>query len=149
MRPRLLVLAVVLLTACESSTAPSASYGDLSGTYTGVMTGMSQGVALDGAFSLTISQNGGSLSGTDAVVGTLDQDVPVSGTGTLSGTIAAGHNPSVNIVATESGCPNVHSTYSGSYDTANRRLTLTGPLYVTYDDCSIALTYQMTFILNR
>lgn len=143
------VTLAVFLAACESPTSPGRTYADVSGNYTGVILGTSQGVSLNATFSLTIAQNGSSLSGTDAIVGSLNQSVPVSGAGTFTGTIESGTNPSVNIVAGGGDCPNTQSRYSGSYDTANHRLTITGPLYITNSDCSIALAYQLTLVLSK
>jgi hypothetical protein len=149
MRFRLVILAA-LIVACggESTTSPSGSYADISGSFSGPIAFTSQGVTLNATMSLTITQSGGSISGTDALVGTVN-GIPASGTGTFTGTVAAGSNPSVNVTTSSADCPALHSQYSGSYDSANRRLTMTGPLYITNPDCSVALTYPLTLILNK
>jgi hypothetical protein len=149
MRTRFVILAV-LLAACggESTTSPTGNYADISGSYSGPIAGTSQGVALNMMFSLTIAQNGGSISGTEAVVGTVN-GIPGSGTGTFTGTIAAGNNPSVNLTATDSDCPAYRETYSGTYDSANHRLTMTGPFPIFNPDCSVAFTASLTLILTK
>ena len=146
------ILLTALIVGCgggDSATGPSSSYADISGHYSGTIYASSQSVPLNATFSLTITQSGGAISGTDAVVGTLNQNIPVSGTGTFTGTVATGNNPSVNVTTTIAGCPALHPQYSGSYDVANRRLTMTGPMYITNQDCSIALTYSLTLILTK
>jgi hypothetical protein len=69
--------------------------------------------------------------------------------GTLTGTIATGNNPSVNITVRTGVCPNYSAQFSGAYDTPNRRLTITGPVDILSDACAILLRYQVTIILNR
>jgi hypothetical protein len=145
------MLFVGLMTACggsESSTEPPSSYADVSGQYSGKITASTLGLLFDATFSITIAQKGGALSGFDAIVGTLNE-TPTSRTGTFTGSIAAGNNPSVYVVSTIAGCPALRPEYSGSFDVANRRLTMTGPLYVTNPDCSIAVTYALTLDLTK
>jgi hypothetical protein len=150
----LILLFSVCLVACgDSGTGPaSQSYNDISGSYSGTLAGLSQGIALNAIFSLTLAQNSPSLSGTYALTGTLNNGsgaAPVQGTGTLSGTIASGNNPSVNIAVRFAGCPNRSDQFSGAYDTANRRITITGPVNFFDTGCNVVLTYQTTIILNR
>lgn len=151
------LLAGVLATsgACggDSGTGPGPTYDSIAGSYAGAMVGLSQGIAMDATFSLTVSQNGGSAAGTWGLSGTLTDGidvVDVAGTGTLSGTIAAGNNPSVNITVRSPGCPNYQAQFSGAYDSTNRRLTLTGPVEFFADGtCTVVLSYPITFILAR
>lgn len=149
MRSRLVILAV-LIVACgsDSTTSPTGGYADISGSFAGPISGTSQGVTLDATISLTITQSGGSFSGTEAVVGTLN-GIPGSGTGTFTGTIAPGNNPSVNLTVLDADCPAYHEPYSGTYDSANRRLTMTGPFPVFNPDCSVALVYTLTLVLSK
>src|SRR5690606_2507150 len=94
------LIATLALTACggSDSTGPSGDgHENVSGSYAGVMSGTSQGVALAADFSLTLNQNQGSLSGSYALSGTLSdgvQSLDVAGTGVLTGSIASGDNPS-------------------------------------------------------
>lgn len=120
-----LVAAVSLgLGACgDGGTEPGPAYESIAGSYAGVMAGISQGIALEATFTLTINQTAGNLSGTYSVAGTLDDgvnSVDVLGTGTLTGTVAAGNNPSVNITVRSGVCPNHQALFSGAYDSANR-----------------------------
>ena len=151
-RLRLAALLLVL-SACGGgdSTGPAPSYDNIAGSYAGRMAGVSQGVVLDAGFSISITQSSGSLSGSYSVSGTLTEGidvVPVQGSGTLSGTIATGNNPSVNITAM--GLCNSAPQFSGAYDSANRRLTISGTFNVfNATTCSVVLSYPMTIILSR
>ncbi len=153
MRRMMAAVALVGTVACGGdSTGPSASYETIAGTYAGELGGVSQGVALVGDFTLTISQSSGSLSGTYGIDGALSDGinaVAVAGSGTLTGTIAAGNNPSVNLTIRPSICSQRTAQFSGTYDSANRRITLQGPVYILENDCSIFLTYPMNVILQR
>jgi len=139
----------------SSSTGPKQqpTYNDVSGSYAGPMSGLSQGIAIDATLTLTVTQASGTLGGSYGLSGTLTDGISVvgiSGTGTLSGSIAEGNNPSVNITARSGQCPAFSDSFSGAYDTANQRMTLTGPVSIFAADCSsVLLTYQTTFILTR
>jgi len=137
-----------LIVACGGGDTTGSSYADISGSFAGPISGESQGYVLGATLTLTIVQNGASISGTDAIVGTFD-GASISGTGTFTGQIASGNNPSVNVTTSVQGCPTVHATYSGSYSSANHSLTMGGPLYILNNDCSIALTYSLTLVLNK
>ena len=150
--------AIVLLgaTGCgsDSGTGPSASsYEAIGGSYAGAMVGLSQGVALSGTFTITIVQSEGTASGSWGMSVTLNDgttQLPVNATGTLTGTIASGTNPSVNITVRQPACPNYHATFSGTYDSANRRLTLYGPVeFFGLNSCTVSLSYGMTVTLTR
>lgn len=147
-------LALLGTIACGSDdpTAP-ASHESIAGSYAGVMTGTAQGVAANLQFTLTIAQSSGDLSGTYAITGTLTDgvdQVAVQGTGPLTGTIASGRNPSVNIAIRVPGCTSYRADFSGAYDSANRRLTITGPIDMFQSgSCNVVLSYPTTIILSR
>ena len=144
-----LMATAILLAACSSgadSTAPT--YDDVSGSFAGPISGTSQGVTLNANVVLTITQASGTLSGSYALTG-IANGTQISGTGTISGTVTSGNNPSVNLHVVIAGCPSVQNPYSGSYDSANRRLTITGPLYLLNSNCTIAVTYQLTLVLSK
>jgi hypothetical protein len=148
----ILSLFTLFVTAACAGDSTGPQYNDISGTYAGLMSGVSQGVALQGTFSLTITQDRGALGGSYAMQATLNNGsviVPVQGTGALSGTVAAGSNPSVNLTVTPGLCPSRGGQFSGTYDTANRRLNLLGPVHIYDTSCTPVLTYQMNFVLNR
>jgi len=133
-------------------TGPSNSFESIAGSYAGSMAGISQGVALTGTFSLTIAQTRGDATGSWAIQGQLTDGfdvVDVQGTGTLSGTVTAGTNPSVNLTIRSGFCPNYQSLFSGTYDSANRRLTLLGTVDFFASNCTVVLSYPMTMVLNR
>jgi hypothetical protein len=145
----------LLLAACGGDSGPAApevTYDRIAGSYAGGVAGVSQGVTLSGTFTLSLTQNDGTLGGTYAISGQLSDGfdvVGIQGTGALSGTIAPGDNPSVNLTVTPGSCSNRRASFSGAYDSTNRRLTLSGPLEIFRDDCTVALTYPSTIILER
>lgn len=148
------ILVVVFLTACGGDDGTGSNseptFETLAGTYVGALAGLTQGVALSADFSITFSQTGGSLSGSYAISGTLTEGtvvVAILGSGSLSGTIASGLNPSVNITLTNQ-CPNFSASFSGTFDSANNRLTISGPVDIL-DNCTIILTYPSVIILSR
>jgi hypothetical protein len=154
MRTRWLRLAVVpvvvLLPACGDATGPS--FNDISGSYSGPLAGVSQGIGISANLTLTLTQNRGNVSGSWAMQGIVYDafdTVSIQGTGTLAGSVAAGNNPSVNITIRTASCPNYSAQFSGAYDSANRRITMTGPIHILSATCGILLTYQFTIILNR
>jgi len=154
MRWSSLWLVGVLVGGCGGDgTGPSATHESIAGSYTGTMAGLSQGIALNATFSLTINQDGGSVSGSWALQGTLTDGfdiVAVQGTGVLNGTVASGKNPSVNITVRSGQCPNRQTAFSGAYDSVNHRLTLTGTVeFLDFTSCTVVLSYPMTVILNR
>jgi hypothetical protein len=144
---------IVAVAACGSdASGPGTTYENIGGSYSGQMGGTTQGVALDADFSLTLSQNAGSLNGTYALQGELSNGlnfVNVQGTGVIAGTIASGNNPSVNLTVTPASCPNNRANFSGTYDVANRRITLIGPVDFFDNNCVTVLRYQMNFVLTR
>ena len=146
------LLVTALLTACGDSGTEPDSFEQVSGSYNGVMAAVSQGVALDGTFSLTLTQDGGELGGSYGVSGTLTDGVSVvdvQGTGTLDGSIEAGRNPSVNITVVPGVCPSQTSTFSGTYDSPNRRLTLIGAVEIFSDACQVVVAFPSTLVLTR
>jgi hypothetical protein len=155
----LVSLLSILLASCGGSdgaggiSGPSGpTYADISGTYGGGIVGNSQGVLLQGTFTLTITQTSGALGGSYSLAGTLYDGVTtlqILGTGTATGTIASGSNPSVNITAKSGVCPNVQDGFSGAYDTTNRVITLTGRIDFFNNSCLVVLTYNPTTIILR
>jgi hypothetical protein len=102
--------------------------------------------------ALTITQSSGSLSGSYAINGQLADGIDVvgiSGTGNLSGNIASGNNPSVNITVVPAGCPGRTARFSGAYDSANQRLTISGPIEMFDNACQVVLSYPSTIILTK
>jgi hypothetical protein len=146
---------LLLLAACggDSPTSPTQQFESIAGNYTGQMVGLSQGVALDAVFAISLSQTSGSVTGNYTLTGTLNDgtyQVNVAGAGPMSGTVASGTNPSVNLTVKVPGCPNYQANFSGAYDSANRRLTITGPVdFFPQDSCTVALSYPTTIILTR
>jgi hypothetical protein len=153
-RQYLIVAALLGMIACGGdSTGPSSSYESIAGSYAGSMAGLAQGVAMSADFTLTLTQSSGSLSGSYSLSGTLNDGVDivaVQGTGTVAGSIASGDNPSVNLIAKTAACPSYSAQFSGAYDSANQRLTITGPVeFFGSGTCSVVLSYPTTIILNR
>lgn len=150
----LVAASVFALSGCgDSGTAPeNPTFNDISGTYAGTMAGTAEGIDLNATFTLTITQNGGSLGGSYSLSGTLadgSQTADVQGSGPVTGSIDAGNNPSVNLTVESGLCPNYSASFSGSYDTANSRLTISGPVEILSADCQVLITYQSTIVLTR
>ena len=146
------VVLVLVSSGCgDSSTAPGASHEQISGTYRGELAGIQQGVALVADFSVTITQSQGDLGGSWSMAGELTDGfdyADIQGTGALTGTIGTGQNPSVNLTL-RGACPNYEARFSGSYDAANRLITLSGPVDVLAQNCTVLLSYPMVIILGR
>ena len=159
MRTRLLASVTslaVALGACgggDGGTGPSApTFESIAGAYDGALAGLTQGVALSATFGISLAQSQGSLSGSYSLSGTLTDGVDVvgiAGAGSVTGTIAAGGNPSVNLTFKTSGCPNYQANFSGAYDSVNRKLTISGPIDVLSGNCAVLLSYVGTIILSR
>jgi len=138
----LVVLVLAFLTACGGDDSTGPNFETLVGTYVGAMVGLSLGVILAADLSITFAQTGGTLSGSYAISGTLTEGsvvVATQGTGSFTGFIAAGLNPSVNATLTNQ-CPNYSASFSGALDSANNLLTLSGPVHILLEDCTILLT---------
>lgn len=132
--------------------APTPFFESIAASYAGTLSGTSEGVALVADFGITITQSDGTLSGSYSMSGLVSDGgtpVAVQGTGALAGTIAEGHNPSVNFTVTPGGCPNRPASFSGTYDSANNRLTVVGPVQLFNQACNVVLTYPMTIVLTR
>lgn len=145
-----------VLAACggDNGTGPDdTNYEVIAGSYAGEMAGVSQGVALAADFSLTMQQNNGVITGTYAIAGAITDGldvVDIQGTGTINGTIAEGNNPSVNLTLRVPACPSYQAAFSGTFDSANNRLTIIGPVDILdASNCAIAIRYQMTLVLTR
>jgi hypothetical protein len=104
-------------------------------------------------FSITITQNGGTTSGSWSIAGILSDgfnSVQITGAGSLTGTVSPGTNPSVNVSIKSPQCPNYSANFSGAYDSANRRITITGPVDIfANNSCNVALRYNTTLLLSR
>jgi hypothetical protein len=154
-RSRILTIGLSLLLAgCSSdSTGPTTpSYENIAATYAGVLAGNAQGIILTGSFSLTIQQSAGDLTGSYSMTGNLNDGVDivqVQGSGSLTGTISSGQNPSVNITLRTGLCPNYQATFSGAYDSTNSKLTLSGPIDILDGSCTVVIRYVSTLILIR
>jgi hypothetical protein len=148
-----LLLLLPLALACGDSTGPGESFEQVSGGFAGEILAQSQGVQLEGVFELQLTQQGGTLSGTSAVIGTLFDGVvtlPISGTSTITGSIASGENPSMSITTRSTTCPNQVTTFNGSYNSSTRQITLTGNVGITDENCQTFLTFPgFLLVLQR
>ena len=157
-RSMVLIPLLTLLAACGGSSDPTAppppppTYQSIAGSYAGPISGLTQGIALNAVASLTIAQTAGTTSGSWALTGTLNDGVSfvnVAGAGSMTGTVASGNNPSVTLIFSTPACPNYRANFSGSYDTANHRLTVSGPIeFFAAGTCTVALSYQEILILQ-
>ena len=104
----------IIASACsgDSPTDPAPTYASVAGTYVGVASGVTQGVQMSSSFSIRINQSQSDLNGSYSTSGTLtdgSQTVAVQGTGSFSGTIQAGNNPSVNLSLGDGWLPKLSS----------------------------------------
>jgi hypothetical protein len=108
---------------------------------------------MNSTFTLTMNQSGGSISGSWGLVGVLSDGVnslQIAGTGPLTGSVAAGTNPSVNVTVKSAACPSYSAAFSGAYDSTNRKITISGPVDIfAANSCDVALRYNSTIILSR
>jgi hypothetical protein len=149
-----LVTAVTAVAACGSdSTGANPTYESVAGTYSATLAGVSQGRTLNADFNLTIAQSSRSISGSYSLSGTMDDGfmvVPAQGTGAVLGNIATGNNPSVSLVLQASACQGHTARFSGSYDSANHRLTITGPVeFFGGETCMVGYSYTQTIVLDQ
>jgi hypothetical protein len=139
--------------ACGGDSTGPQSYADISGTYAGAMSGTTQGILMQADFTLTITQSAGSLGGSYGLTGTLTDGISTAsiiGSGSITGSIAAGNSPQVTVTSRSGLCPNVTTTFSGSYDTVNRIVTLRGSIPITDTNCQVVLDYtNMVIVLTR
>ncbi len=148
--------AAVATAACgggDGGTGPSGpTYENIAGAYAGTLAGITQGIALTGTFSISLAQSQGSITGTWSLTGTLTDGidaVAIAGAGSVTGTIASGGNPSVNLTFKTPACPSYQANFSGAYDSVNRKLTISGPVDVLSPACAVVLSYSGTLILSR
>ena len=151
------MLAAVVACGSSGSTGPSPAYANIAGTYSGTVAGSSSGVAPQGTFSLTVTQSGANIHGTFSVNATLFDGVNTyagNGGGSLAGSVgSAGSNPPVNVTATYGTrhyqygtCASDTTHFSGTYDSTNHVLTLTGAIPFSLIGCKVALTYPNAVI---
>lgn len=142
-----LVFVSVVPVGCESTAQPE--YEDISGIFTGPVSGSGSGYSIQGSFSLSISQSEGSLSGTystSVTVQTPAGSVPFAGSGTISGVIEAGADPKVEVVVQD--VCNAELPYIGAFNSASRTLSASGP-FPLYDGCNPVATLTLTITLSK
>lgn len=145
-----------VVTGCGGSSVvgPSAvTQENLAGVWTGRVGGVAQGVTLDGTITLTLEQAIGNLTGGYSVVATLTNAVQQSnllGSVILTGTVASGANPLVNVTTRSVPCPALPpENWSGSFGSREGVLTITGTAHVISSACAIVLSYPQTIRLTR
>ena len=152
-RHLMLPLAALGALGC-SSTEPRPTYVSLAGTYAGPLVSTAQGLTLSATLTLAVTQNGGTLGGTYTLSGMIFNAATaqlvwtLKGSGTLSGSVAAGRNPGVTIAATFSSCPETPDAFNGSYDDTTRVATLAGSLYFFGASCEILVAFPLTITLS-
>jgi len=148
------VAALSIITACSGgdSTGPD-KFENVAGSYAGNTSGLAQGIRLNATFSVSMTQSSGSMSGIWGLQGVLDNGLNtavVAGNGPVTGTISSGKNPSVTLTVKSSACPAYQATFTGSYDSATGRITVSGPIdFFGSGGCNVVLTYQSTVTLSR
>ena len=156
----LVVLVVAPFTGCggedgtgpgsSDSTTPGLGWETLQGTYAGDIASMSQGVTYAADLSVIFHQSGGEVSGSYAIIGILSAGTEVAevkGTGSFTGTLDRGEDPSVNITFVNQ-CPGYSARFSGALETATNLLTISGPSHILVN-CVIFLTFESTILMRR
>ena len=150
-------IAALTFAGCSrDSSAPTQttpSYTNVAGSYNGQVLGSTQGVALASTLGFAIAQSGGDFSGTWTLSGTLFDGLVSSAatvTGTFTGTVTTGADPAVSLTIKVPACPAFQARFAGSYASATRQLTITGPIVIfANNNCSAGLTYQATVVLKH
>jgi hypothetical protein len=151
----------VLLSACsESGTGPH-SFENIAGTYSGPFVASDQGITLESVVTITIQQQGGSLSGTWRMEGIVTDYVnvgvelplwpgaEVSGNGALTGTIASGPNPAVSFTTGLEQCPEWSDTASGSFNSSNKEITVDSRVHIQDETCLTLLILEDTVVFQQ
>jgi len=127
---------LVTMMACESSTRPGdsgvsgppAGYADIAGEYSAPVTATGTGLLLTGTMYLFLAQDGGSFTGSYAVVGILDEGTSSSSVTLLgsvvNGTLTTGSSPDLNLRMNPAGCGAVSVASSGSFSGTTGAITL-------------------------
>jgi hypothetical protein len=157
---RTVVFLLVAAVACRSGadslpgagpTSATPTYALVAGTYKGTLADTTGGFSISLTVTLTVSQSAASLTGSYSMPGTISDGVATAhilGSGFFTGSIAAGPNPAVNIALRETACPASLSQFSGTYDSARGKLTLSGPVDILKADCSFFIRYNSTIVLS-
>ena len=135
--------------ASNDSALPAIGWETLLGPYAGGFTSVSQGVAYAADFDVTFSQSSGRISGTFAISGVLTTGIdtaPIRGTGSFTGTMDRGLDPSVNITFVNA-CAGYSAHYSGSLESETSLPTISGPAHILVD-CVIVLTFEATILMD-
>lgn len=135
--------------ASNDSAPPGIGWETLLGPYAGAFTSVSQGVAFAADLDVTFSQSSGRISGAFAINGVLTAGMdmlPIRGTGSFTGTIDRGLDPSVNITFVNA-CPGYSAHYSGALESETRLLTISGPAHILVN-CVVVLTFDTTILMD-
>jgi hypothetical protein len=158
--PRLAVVwawlccAATLIGCGDNVVGPSATTQEnIAGIWNGRVSGVSQGVTLDGTITLTLEQTIGNLTGGYSVVATLTnptQQSSLQGSVVLTGSVAQGTNPSVSFTTRSVPCPALApELWSGAFASRDGVLTISGTAHVITATCQIVLSYPQTIRLTR
>jgi hypothetical protein len=150
------VCCALVVAACGGGpSGPTAvTYENVAGTWNGRVSGVSQGVTLDGTIVIDFQQTDGALTGGYNVNATLTnatQQSPLIGSVTLTGTITSGSSPTVSFTTRSTVCPNLPGeSWSGPFRPREGTLTITGTGHViSAGACAIVLNYPQTITLTR
>lgn len=155
-RTALLLCGALVLTGCRGSSTPSApsvTYENVAGTYTGNLDATSSGFTLTGTLTVALQQSDGVLTGTSTVQASMTDGAaatPIQGTAAISGTVAPGSNPAVTFTHQSVPCPALPlSPWTGTYDSASGALTASGSVRVITSACVLVRSFPQTVVLRR
>ncbi|MEP6778437.1 MAG: hypothetical protein ABJC26_01005 [Gemmatimonadaceae bacterium] len=152
MRNWFAVVGVVCCGACGSSDSTAPNYGNISGRFQGEVSGQSQGQVLNGVYSIVTTQNGGKVSGTTEMNGFVGSGAGApafQNPGLVVGTIGSGEDPAVSFTITSNACPTHVVTLAGTYQTANKRLVVSGTLETYSSTCTVAYSFPASLLLTK
>ncbi|MGE3511008.1 MAG: hypothetical protein AB7N65_19225 [Vicinamibacterales bacterium] len=146
----LLCLAAAAGCAGPSPAGPTVITENVAGTYTGNVSGVLPGLALAGTLTLTLQQSGSALSGGYTIAAPVNGGAQGAGSVTLTGTVTSGSNPTVSFTVRSMQCPAAPpSDWTGSFQSGNGRLTITGTIHLLNSSCVTQLSFPVTVVMSR
>lgn len=151
---RLLACACLLVAvACgEGTTEPPAEPFELGGTYAGMANATVDGAVLDALVILDLQHDGGDLSGTFEIAGTVvagSTTLEIYGAGDLSGMASVAELPAVSITLRTGFCPEHSGTFAGLFHPATGVLRLGGPIDILGLSCEVVLSFDVLLDLRQ
>lgn len=150
---RVLFILLAFVACGDDTTEPTTDPPNIAGAYATNVSTSANDILLDAAVNILLDQDGGTLSGSYNITGTLTDDdtniISYESDGTITGTISGGDTPTITLTARPTACPNTTAIWSGPYDAETGAMALSGSIIVFGESCSIDMTFAPTMILRR